>query len=118
MDNIEAPKPIPIPPMNILEIHIRSGKRPLHGTNTFVKIAISFSLGEFIIRHPITPAALQPNPIQIVKACLPEPHALLKKLSRLNATLGRYPKSSKIVNKGKKIDIGGSITATTHARVL
>jgi hypothetical protein len=36
-------------------------------------------------------------------------------LSRLNATRGRYPKSSSIVNSGKNIAIGGNITAITQA---
>ena len=31
---------------------------------------------------------------------------------------GRYPKSSSIVNNGKKIAIGGSITEMTHVRVV
>ena len=56
---------------NIVDIAIKVGKRPLHGTNVFVRIAISLSLGESIILHPITPQALQPNPIHIVKHCLP-----------------------------------------------
>jgi hypothetical protein len=33
----------------------------------------------------------------------------------LNATRGRYPKSSSSVNSGKKIAIGGNMTATTQA---
>ena len=33
------------------------------------------------------------------------------------ATRGRYPASSSSVNSGKKIAIGGSITATTQASV-
>ena len=33
------------------------------------------------------------------------------------ATLGRYPASSSSVNRGKKMAMGGSITATTHATV-
>ena len=35
-------------------------------------------------------------------------------LSKLKDILGRYPKSSSIVKRGKNIAIGGSITATTH----
>lgn len=54
----------------------------------------------------------------IVRACFPQVPAFLKGLSRLNAILGRYPESSKSVNKGKKIAIGGSITDTTHASTL
>lgn len=38
---------------------------PLHGTNEFVSIAIKRSLGELIMRHPVTPAALQPKPIHM-----------------------------------------------------
>ena len=56
---------------NIVIIDISMGKRPLHGTKLFVIIAISLSRGESIIRQPITPAALQPNPMHIVSACFP-----------------------------------------------
>ena len=42
-----------------------------------------------MIRHPTTPAALQPKPMQVVSACLPQAPQLLKHLSRLKATLGR-----------------------------
>ncbi len=70
-----------------------------------------------MMRQPITPQALQPKPMHIVRLCLPCAQDLRKKLSRLKATLGRYPRSSSRVNKGKKIAIGGSMTETTHARV-
>ena len=66
VDSIEAPKCIPNPPIKILEMVINKGKRPLHGTNALVSIAIILSRGEFIILHPITPAALQPNPMHMV----------------------------------------------------
>ena len=52
-----------------MEIVISKGNLPLHGTNAFVSIEIIFSLGESIILHPTTPAALQPKPIHIVNAC-------------------------------------------------
>ena len=52
--------------------------------------------------------------IHIVSACFPVPQHFLKHLSKLNAILGKYPKSSKIVNKGKNIAIGGNITDTTQ----
>lgn len=54
----------------------------------------------------------------MVNACLPVVQAFLKKVSKLKAILGRTPKSSNIVNKGKKIAIGGNITDTTHDSVL
>ena len=60
-----------VPTKNIVSIAIRVGKRPLHGTKLFVRIASSRSRFESIILHPTTPAALQPNPIHIVSACLP-----------------------------------------------
>ena len=44
--------------------------------------------------------------------------AFLKNLSRLNAIRGKKPKSSKSVNNGKNIAIGGSITATIQVKVL
>ena len=46
-------------------------------------MAISRSLGESMIRHPTMPAALHPNPIHMVKACLPQAWQLLNGLSRL-----------------------------------
>jgi hypothetical protein len=39
-------------PKKIIAIVIRSGNLPLHGTNAFVIIAISLSLGESIILQP------------------------------------------------------------------
>lgn len=53
------------PAIKILEIVIKKGNLPLQGTKLLVSIAISFSLGESIIRHPTTPAALQPNPMHM-----------------------------------------------------
>ena len=53
-------------------IVIKIGNLPLHGIKLFVIIAMSLSLGESIIRQPTMPAALQPNPIHIVKACFPQ----------------------------------------------
>ena len=68
---------------------ISIGNLPLQGTNEFVKIATSLSLFESIIRHPTTPAALQPKPIHIVKACFPQAPHFLKIPSRLKEILGR-----------------------------
>ena len=94
------------------------GNRPLHGTKLFVSIASNLSRGESIILHPTTPAALQPNPMHIVRACFPHALQHLNGLSRLNAIRGKNPKSSNSVNNGKNIAIGGSITETTQATVL
>ena len=110
--------PIKYPEKNIVIIAISIGNLPLQGTKLFVIIPISLSLGESIILHPTIPAALHPKPIHIVKACFPQALHFLKKLSKLKAILGRYPKSSRRVNKGKNIAIGGSITDTTQANVL
>ena len=99
---------------NIETMAIIAGNRPLHGTKQFVIMAISRSLGESIILAPVTPTAPQPSPMHIVRACFPHAPAALKLLSRLNATRGRYPKSSSKVKSGKKIAIGGSITETTQ----
>ena len=97
---------------------IKIGNLPLHGTKLFVKIAINLSLVESIILVPITPHALHPNPIHIVKDCFPWAQDLLNNLSILNASLGKNPKSSSKVNNGKNIAIGGSITEITQERVL
>ena len=117
VDTIDAPTPCIVPAINIVAIDIKNGNRPLQGTKLLVRIAISFSLGESIILQPVTPAALQPNPIHIVIICLPVHKHFLKKPSILKAILGRYPKSSKKVNNGKNIAIGGSITATIQVKV-
>ena len=68
---------------------IKVGNRPLHGTKLLVRIATSRSRGESITRVAITPAALHPNPIAIVSACLPCAPARRNRKSRLNATRGR-----------------------------
>ena len=93
---------------------IIAGNLPLQGTRLFVIIPRSLSLGESMIRQPITPAALQPKPIHIVRACFPQLLHLLKGLSRLKAILGKKPASSSRVKRGKNIAIGGSITDITH----
>lgn len=66
VDKIELAKPDTVPAIKIEAIVSKNGNLPLHGTKLFVKIAISFSLGEFIILHPTTPALLQPNPMHMV----------------------------------------------------
>ena len=109
--------PLNFPTKNIVAIVINKGNLPLHGTKQFVTIAIILSLVDLIIRHPITPAALHPNPMHIVKACFPHVPAFLKKLSKLNAILGNTPKSSNKVKRGKNIAIGGSITLIIHVTV-
>ena len=52
---------------NIVIMLISAGKRPLQGTKLFVRIAMSRSLGESIIRQPTTPQALQPNPMHMLR---------------------------------------------------
>lgn len=99
---------------NIVIIEIKIGNLPLQGTKLLVKIAISLSLGESMILAPITPTALHPKPMAIVKACLPQEAHFLNALSKLKAILGKYPRSSSKVNSGKKIAIGGNITETTQ----
>ncbi len=106
------------PPINMDDIVMSRGKRPLQGTKLLVIIAMRRSLGDSIIRHDITPAALHPNPMHMVRDCLPWAPARLKKLSKLKATLGRYPRSSRSVKRGKKIAMGGSMTDITQAEVL
>ena len=108
----------PLLPARKSEINaISIGNLPLQGTNEFVRIAISLSLFPEMILHPTTPAALQPKPMHIVKACLPQALQRANPLSRLNAIRGSTPRSSNSVKSGKKIAIGGSMTATTHAVV-
>ena len=101
-----------------MAIVIKKGNLPLQGTKQLVSMAINLSLLELIIRHPTTPAALQPKPMHIVRACFPEEQHFLKHLSKLKAILGKYPKSSNKVKSGKNIAIGGSITLTIQVTVL
>ena len=96
---------------------MRVGKRPLQGTKALVRMAMSRSRGLWMIRQPMTPQALHPRPMHMVRACRPWAPARWKKWSRLKATRGRYPASSSKVNRGKKMDMGGSITDTTQATV-
>ena len=77
------------PAKNMAMMAIRVGNRPLQGTKLLVMTATSLSLYEFIILHPDTPAALQPKPMAIVRACFPQARQPLKHLSRLKATRGR-----------------------------
>ena len=51
---------------------IRRGKRPLQGIKALVIMAIKRSFLVSMIRQPVTPTALQPKPIHIVKACFPQ----------------------------------------------
>lgn len=103
--------------INIVATAIKNGNLPLQGTKLLVKIAINLSRGEFIILQPTQPAALHPNPIHIVIICFPVQQHFLKNPSILKAILGRYPKSSRNVNRGKNIAIGGSITAIIQVKV-
>ena len=105
-------------PMKMVAMRICVGQRPLQREKLFVMIAMSRSLGLSMILVATTPAALQPQPILIVKACFPWAPLFLNNPSKLKATLGKYPKSSNRVNKGKKIAIGGSITAITQATAI
>ena len=74
---------------NIVISVIRVGNLPLHGTKLFVRIAINLSFLELMILDDITPQALHPKPIHIVRDCFPLVHALLNNLSILNASLGK-----------------------------
>ena len=51
---------------------IKIGSRPLQGVKLLVKMAINRSRGESIMRQPVTPAALQPNAMHVVKHCFPQ----------------------------------------------
>jgi len=49
----------------------QSWETTVAGYKLLVIVAISLSRGESIIRHPMTPAALQPKPMHMVRDCLP-----------------------------------------------
>lgn len=115
-DITELPKPTVVPMKNRVISVIIAGYLPLQGAKVLVIIAIRRSFGESIILVPVTPAALQPKPIHIVRAHFPQEPHFLKVLSRLYAIRGRSPESSSRENKGKNTAIGGSITETTQPR--
>lgn len=58
------------PPTKMVAMAIRVGKRPLQGTKLLVRIAMSRSRGESIIRQETIPAALQPNPMHVESVVL------------------------------------------------
>ena len=58
------------------------GKRPLQGMKLLVRMARSRSRGESMIRQPTTPAALQPRPMHMLSACLPQPRQAWKGRSK------------------------------------
>ena len=64
-DNTEENAPEAPPTKNMVIMAIMVGNRPLHGTKLFVIMAISRSLGESMIRQPMIPAALHPNPMHM-----------------------------------------------------
>ena len=68
---------------------IRAGNLPLHGIIELVRIAAKRSRGESIMRHPMTPTALQPSPMQRVRACLPQPPHRAIQGSSKKAILGK-----------------------------
>ena len=49
----------------ILATVIKKGYLPLQGTKLLVSIATNLSRGESIILQPVTPHALQPNPMHM-----------------------------------------------------
>ncbi|SFR93536.1 hypothetical protein SAMN05661086_02589 [Anaeromicropila populeti] len=53
------------PIKNMVIIAIIAGKRPLHGIKLLVRMAMSRSRLESIMRQPITPAALHPSPMHM-----------------------------------------------------
>ena len=62
----------PLPTVKNREIRaMRVGKRPLQGMKALVRMAMSRSRGLWMIRQPMTPQALHPRPMHIVRACRP-----------------------------------------------
>ena len=66
--------PLPAAKNSVMQVII-VGNLPLQGTKLLVRIASSRSLGESMMRHPVTPAALQPKPMHMVRLCLPQAQA-------------------------------------------
>ena len=72
-----------------MAIRIWVGQRPLQSEKLLVMIATSRSRGLSMTRVATTPAALQPKPMHMVRACLPCAPTFWNIRSRLNATRGR-----------------------------
>ena len=68
----EASSPVRPPTKNRVMMAIRVGNFPLQGTSEEVRMAMSRSLGLSMIRQPVTPQALQPRLMHMVRACLPQ----------------------------------------------
>ena len=81
-------RPLPVT-KNMVRSAMRVGKRPLQGTKLLVRMAISRSRGLSMMRQPITPQALQPKPMHMVRLCRPQAPEHLKWWSKLKATRGR-----------------------------
>ena len=84
----ELHSPLPVT-KNMAISAVRVGRRPLQGMKALVRMAMSRSRGLWMIRHPMTPQALHPSPMHMVRLCRPWAPAFRKKWSRLKATLGR-----------------------------
>ena len=82
-ERTERPAPPAVPTKKMRIRLTRVGNRPLQGTKLLVRIASSRSRGESMMRQPTTPAALQPNPMQMVRACLPQAPQRFSGLSKL-----------------------------------
>ena len=68
---------------------MRVGNRPLQGTKALVRMATSRSRGLSMMRQPVTPQALQPKPMHMVRLWRPLPPAARKKRSITKAARGR-----------------------------
>ena len=82
-DNAPARRLLEVGIKNMLSSRSNVGKRPLQGVKQLVRMAISRSRGESMIRHPTTPAALHPSPMHMHSACLPQAWQRWKGRSRL-----------------------------------
>ena len=80
---MEENNPLVFPDRKISIIVIKRGRRPLQGMKLLVSMAIRRSLGESMMRQPVIPAALQPNPMAMVSACFPQALQHWKGRSRL-----------------------------------
>ena len=76
---------------NIPIMQIMAGNLPLQGMKTLVKIAKIRIFLDSIILAPVTPTALHPSPMHIVRLCLPQDPHFENGLSKLNAILGNKP---------------------------
>ena len=78
------------------------GNLPLQGIKLLVRMAISRSRGESIIRQPVTPAALQPKPMHMAQPLFAAGTGTLKWFIQMKRHTGQIAKILQQGEQGKE----------------